>query len=63
MSISDAGLKLVEFQSVFPAQVGLLGIQMIWTRDAEEALGFSKGDKKVTVWAFKYCTCKILASI
>uniref|UniRef100_A0A8C8LR66 Dynein heavy chain 5, axonemal-like n=1 Tax=Oncorhynchus tshawytscha TaxID=74940 RepID=A0A8C8LR66_ONCTS len=47
MSISDAGLKLVEFQSVFPAQVGLLGIQMIWTRDAEEALGFSKGDKKV----------------
>uniref|UniRef100_A0AAY5K976 AAA+ ATPase domain-containing protein n=1 Tax=Esox lucius TaxID=8010 RepID=A0AAY5K976_ESOLU len=47
MSISDTGLKLVEFQSVFPAQVGLLGIQMIWTRDAEEALGLSKGDKKV----------------
>ncbi|KAM9416983.1 dynein axonemal heavy chain 5 isoform 1-T1 [Salvelinus alpinus] len=47
MSISDAGLKMVEFQSVFPAQVGLLGIQMIWTRDAEEALGFSKGDKKI----------------
>ncbi|KAJ8010647.1 hypothetical protein DPEC_G00077260 [Dallia pectoralis] len=47
VSIGDAGLKLVEFQSVFPAQVGLLGIQMIWTRDAEEALGLSKGDKKI----------------
>lgn len=47
MAISDSGLKLLEFQAAFPAQVGLLGIQMIWTRDAEEALVLSKSDKKV----------------
>ncbi|XP_071340329.1 dynein axonemal heavy chain 5 isoform X1 [Trachinotus anak] len=47
LAISDPGLKLLEFQSVFPAQVGLLGIQMIWTRDAEDALVLSKSDKKI----------------
>ncbi|KAG7231381.1 hypothetical protein INR49_012221 [Caranx melampygus] len=47
LTISDPGLKLLEFQSAFPAQVGLLGIQMIWTRDAENALALSKSDKKI----------------
>ncbi|KAM7390019.1 hypothetical protein PAMA_008269 [Pampus argenteus] len=47
LAISDPGLKLLEFQAAFPAQVGLLGIQMIWTRDAEEALVLSKSDKKI----------------
>ncbi|XP_056221074.1 dynein axonemal heavy chain 8 [Seriola aureovittata] len=47
LAISDPGLKLLEFQSAFPAQVGLLGIQMIWTRDAEDALVLSKSDKKI----------------
>ncbi|XP_068593236.1 dynein axonemal heavy chain 5 [Cebidichthys violaceus] len=45
--IGDPGLKILEFQSAFPAQVGLLGIQMIWTRDAEDALVLSKSDKKI----------------
>lgn len=47
LAIGEPGLKLLEFQSAFPAQVGLLGIQLIWTRDAEDALILSKSDKKV----------------
>ncbi|KAM6444422.1 dynein axonemal heavy chain 5-like [Rhynochetos jubatus] len=47
MAISDSGFKLYDFQAMFPAQIGLLGIQMIWTRDAENALNSAKTDKKV----------------
>ncbi|XP_053268003.1 dynein axonemal heavy chain 5 [Pleuronectes platessa] len=47
VATTEPGLKLLDFQAAFPAQVGLLGIQMIWTRDAEEALVLSKSDKKV----------------
>ncbi|GAB0182986.1 dynein axonemal heavy chain 5 [Grus japonensis] len=47
MAISDSGFKLYDFQAMFPAQIGLLGIQMIWTRDAENALKTTKTDKKV----------------
>lgn len=50
LAISNPGLKLLEFQSAFPAQVGLLGIQMIWTRDAEDTLIHSKSDKKVLLF-------------
>lgn len=53
VSISDPGLKLLDFQAAFPAQVGLLGIQMIWTRNAEAALVLSKSDKKVCLVSLK----------
>uniref|UniRef100_A0A674HKF3 Dynein axonemal heavy chain 5 n=1 Tax=Taeniopygia guttata TaxID=59729 RepID=A0A674HKF3_TAEGU len=47
MAINDSEFKMYEFQSMFPAQIGLLGIQIIWTRDAEKALNSTKTDKKV----------------
>ncbi|KAM4605979.1 LOW QUALITY PROTEIN: dynein axonemal heavy chain 5 [Polymixia lowei] len=47
LTISDPAMKLVEFQALFPAQVGLLGIQMIWTREAEDALVLSKTHRTI----------------
>ncbi|XP_041422160.1 dynein heavy chain 5, axonemal isoform X4 [Xenopus laevis] len=47
IAISDSGFKLYDFQAMYPAQIGLLGIQMIWTKDAEEALNMAKTDRKV----------------
>uniref|UniRef100_A0A8C3MSF3 Uncharacterized protein n=1 Tax=Geospiza parvula TaxID=87175 RepID=A0A8C3MSF3_GEOPR len=45
--ISDPGYQLLNFLNQFPAQVGLLGIQILWTRDGEEALRNAKDDKKI----------------
>ncbi|NXF67302.1 DYH8 protein, partial [Ciccaba nigrolineata] len=45
--ISDPGYQLLNFLNQFPAQVGLLGIQMLWTHDSEEALQNTKEDRKI----------------
>uniref|UniRef100_A0A8C3TQI8 Dynein axonemal heavy chain 8 n=1 Tax=Catharus ustulatus TaxID=91951 RepID=A0A8C3TQI8_CATUS len=45
--ISDPGYQLLSFLNQFPAQVGLLGVQILWTRDGEEALRNAKEDKKI----------------
>uniref|UniRef100_A0A4W3JT40 Dynein heavy chain 5, axonemal-like n=1 Tax=Callorhinchus milii TaxID=7868 RepID=A0A4W3JT40_CALMI len=47
ITLSDKTVKLYDFQAMFPAQIGLLGIQMIWTKDSEEALNNAKSDKKI----------------
>ncbi|XP_059171726.1 dynein axonemal heavy chain 8-like [Physella acuta] len=53
-AITAPEFELYTFLNSFPAQVGLLGIQFLWTKAAEEALKGAKFDKKFMVNANIY---------
>ncbi|KAL5262750.1 hypothetical protein ACHWQZ_G008223 [Mnemiopsis leidyi] len=47
MALQDPNFKLVEFLFNYQAQVGLLGLQMLWTKEAEVAMSQARSDKKI----------------
>nr|XP_054607993.1 dynein axonemal heavy chain 8 isoform X2 [Nothobranchius furzeri] len=51
--INSEEFKLLSFLKTYQAQVGLLGIQMLWTRDAEDALHNAKTQKEAMPHAQK----------
>ncbi|CAK8682402.1 unnamed protein product [Clavelina lepadiformis] len=47
IQLSDPSFQIHPFLETAPAQVGLLGLQMLWTRDSEDALSNARYDKKI----------------
>ena len=56
--VSDNLIDLIDLCNKFQAQVGILGLQMIWTRDAEEALSNAKSDRKAFYFIIIIFRCK-----
>jgi dynein heavy chain len=46
-SFSEPDFNLLDMAYKQPAQIGLLGIQLIWTRDSEIALRYSRADRTI----------------
>lgn len=46
LGIQEEGVELIEYMNTYPSQVGILGIQVLWTKDAEIALENCRYDKK-----------------
>ncbi|XP_078399005.1 dynein axonemal heavy chain 8-like [Cetorhinus maximus] len=46
-SFSEPDFQLIPFLYEAPGQVGILAIQILWTRDSEEALNLAKDSKKI----------------
>ncbi|XP_067841426.1 dynein axonemal heavy chain 8-like [Heptranchias perlo] len=46
-SFAEPDFQLIPFLYEAPGQVGILAIQILWTRDSEEALNLAKDSKKI----------------